>query len=60
MLKKGKKIKFFIHDELFKDTIVATGTIIGRHFRSLWAVKPDHHARLNGGRMIVHESSMLI
>ena len=57
--KKGQKVKFFIYDELFKDTIIATGTVIGKHFRSLWSIKPDPHNRLNGGRMIVHESSIL-
>ena len=59
-MKKGQKIKFSVYDNLFKDTIIATGIIIDRHFGSLWAIKPDSHKRLNGGRMIIHESCMLI
>ena len=56
---KGQKIKFFIRDSLFKDTIIVTGTIINRHFRSLWFVKPDWHERLSGRDIIVHESCVL-
>ena len=58
-MKTGLKIKFFVHDNLFKDTIIATGVIIGRHFQSLWAIKPDPHERLSGGRMIIHESMLI-
>ncbi len=58
-MKAGQKIKFFVHDNLFKDTIIATGIVLARHFGSLWVIKPDSHERLNGGRMIIHESMLI-
>ncbi len=58
-MNKGQKIKFFIHDNLFKDNIIATGIIIDRKFGRLWSVEPDPHKRLTGIRVTVHESNML-